>query len=228
MSEDEDFLNQLPGQLDAAFDVTGRFYSHIGGAETYKCRDLLEIRRRDAGACVEADAVFIMMNPGSSHPLGGDAEVELSDARLVPTKPDTTQYQLMRLMSAMGWQRVKVLNLSDLRVTRSADFFERVQEFEARESHDGHSLFAKSRRHELAPALSRRSDAPIVAAWGVDKALQKLAVAAQKALPSMPVLGLRHQNGPWAYRHPLPQTAGAQIQWRRDALLVLRAGGDST
>lgn len=228
MSGDEDYLNQLPSQLDAQFDVSGRFYTHSGSAQTYKCRDLLEIRRRDAGACIEADAVFIMMNPGSSTPLVGDEEVELSDAHLVPTKPDTTQYQLMRLMSAMGWQRVKVLNLSDLRVTRSEDFLKQMQEFEARESHDGHSLFATSRRHELAPALSRRSGAPIVAAWGVDKALQKLAVAAQKALASTPVLGLRHPNGPWAYRHPLPQTASAQSQWRRDALLMLRAEGDFT
>lgn len=226
MSGDEDYLNQLPSQLDAQFDVTGRFYSHKG-IQTYKCRDLLEIRRRQASACIEADAVFIMMNPGSSHPLGAEAEVELPYARLVPTKPDTTQYQLMRLMLAMGWERVKVLNLSDLRVTRSADFLKRVQEFKARESHDGHSLFAKSRRHELAPALTRRSGAPIVAAWGVGKALQELAVAAQKALASTRVLGLRHENGPWAYRHPLPQTASKQSQWRRDALLMLRAEGNT-
>jgi hypothetical protein len=123
----------------------------------------------------------------------------------------------------VGWQRVKVLNLSDLRVTRSADFFERVEEFEEREGHDGHSLFAKTRRRELLSALSRKTGAPIVAAWGVDRALRRLALNAQEALKGASIRGLPHHNGPWAYRHPLPQTADAQACWRRDALSMVRA-----
>jgi len=58
------------------------------------------------------DAVFIMMNPGSSKPL-----VEVNNhfpatslnklaISLVPTKPDTTQYQVMRLMHYRWWQHV--------------------------------------------------------------------------------------------------------------------------
>lgn len=219
---DEERLNQLPSELDSQFEVTGRFYVYRGSGRTYECRDLLEIRRCHTAASAQADAVFVMMNPGSSAPLRDVVGASLSDALLVPTRPDTTQYQLMRLMAVMGWSRVKVLNLSDLRVTRSADFFELVVKFEKNEGHDGHSLFAKSRRRELLSALSRKDGAPIVAAWGVDKALRMLALRTQEALKQTSVVGLPHHNGPWAYRHPLPQNANAQACWRREALSLVR------
>jgi hypothetical protein len=166
--------------------------------------------------------VFIMMNPGSSKPLVEVAPVELRDAALVPTKPDRTQYQLMRLMGVQGWERVKVLNLSDLRVPRSQDFFKRVKAFEDQEGHDGHSIFSKA-RHELVSGLGRQPGGPIMAAWGVDPALKQLAKMALQALSSASILGLRHDNGEWAYRHSLPQTTSAQERWRREALDMLRA-----
>ena len=154
MFEDEDCLNQAPSELEQQFDVTDRFYVRSGSTRTYKCRDLLEIRRCQATTSVQVDAVFIMMNPGSSAPLKDVVVAALSDALLEPTTPDTTQYQLMRLMAVMGWSRVNVLNLSELRVTRSAEFFERLVEFEASEGHDGHSLFAKTRRVKSCCPLS--------------------------------------------------------------------------
>ena len=57
-----------------------------------------------------ADAVVIMMNPGSSRPLEGGPIPQLSsplaidEKSLVLTQPDNTQYQLMRigLLQQMG------------------------------------------------------------------------------------------------------------------------------
>jgi hypothetical protein len=81
----------------------------VAKAHTPKDRSVLSV--------LSPDAVFIMMNPGSSKPL-----VEVNNrihARaihklpisLVPTRPDTTQYQVMRLMHFLGWRHVRVLNI---------------------------------------------------------------------------------------------------------------------
>ncbi|WP_426078257.1 hypothetical protein [Janthinobacterium sp. PSPC3-1] len=50
------------------------------------------------------DAIVIKMNPGSSRPLKGEPEqlqrhqMPLSALRLLATRPDNTQYQIMRIM----------------------------------------------------------------------------------------------------------------------------------
>ena len=66
------------------------------------------------------DTIFIMMNPGSSYPLEEpikDIKEMSIDFRkkknLVLTRPDNTQYQLMRIGVEMGWSHLRVLNLSD-------------------------------------------------------------------------------------------------------------------
>src|SRR6202042_3301860 len=107
------------------------------------------------------DAVFIMMNPGSSRPLNevdnrihAKAIHELSIS-LVPTKPDTTQYQVMRVMHHCEWRHVRVLNLSDLRCTKSVKFFKQFKQLEAVASFDSHSVFSSRRKHELALKLTK-------------------------------------------------------------------------
>lgn len=92
------YLNMPPRELDGHFQVEARFYEFKSKGATYSCRDLLEIHLRKSSSAFEADAVFVMMNPGKSKPVEAVDSVELSDAKLVPTKPDSTQYQLMRLM----------------------------------------------------------------------------------------------------------------------------------
>lgn len=219
----EDYLNMNRRELDCHFQVHGRFYTARGAGATYACRDLLEIRSFNAGSGIECDAVFVMMNPGSSKPLEQGSPAAPWDAALAPTKPDTTQYQLMRLMGVLGWNRVRVLNLSDLRASRSQDFFELVKSFEDLEGHGGHSIFSSTRQSELVSALVRKAGGPIVAAWGVDPTLKQLATNALQALQGDSILGLAHDNGEWAYRHPLPQTAPAQELWRRNALEMIQA-----
>lgn len=213
-----------PRELDGHFRVEARFYEFRGKSATYPCRDLLEIHRRRTGSAFEADAVFIMMNPGKSKPVEDVDSAELRDAKLVPTMPDSTQYQLMRLMGMQGWTRVKVLNLSDLRESASQKFFKRAREFEDREGHDGHSVFSATRRAELTSALCRRTAAPVVVAWGVNRALRALATNALRALSEVPFLGFRHEMGEWAFRHPLPRNALAQERWRNDIVARLQGG----
>src|ERR1700722_18843393 len=97
-------------ELKRKFDVFGHFYSvQVAPKKVVDCRSVLEImeathapEKTASLSTRKPDAVFIMMNPGSSRPL---VEVNnhiradaISDLRisLVPTKPDTTQYQVMR------------------------------------------------------------------------------------------------------------------------------------
>jgi hypothetical protein len=215
-----DWLDAPAGQLKRHFRVVGRFYQFVGLDKTYPCREMLEIRRHEANE--NADAVFVMMNPGRSKPLEGDGTLPLNEAVSVPTQPDTTQYQLMRLMGELGWSRVRVLNLSDLRTPDSSVLFTTMKEFEAAEGHDGHSIFSTGRSEALAPLLARRAGAPVVAAWGMDVALQGLARSALQGLGCLPV-GLRHATKEWAYRHPLPKRFDAQVEWRYEAAALLGA-----
>ncbi|GDY11081.1 hypothetical protein LBMAG52_45690 [Planctomycetia bacterium] len=126
------------------------------------------------------DAVFIMMNPGSSRPLvdvknriAAEALHELPIS-LVPTKPDTTQYQVMRLMHHCEWRHVRVLNLSDLRCSKSGEFFKQFKGLEDEASFDSHSVFSIGRKNELALKMTTDKTIAVICAWGVSAELDPL------------------------------------------------------
>jgi len=112
-------------ELKKSYAVFGHFYSIIlKSGETIDCRSVLEIVAKediltdiDQLSVQPPDAVFIMMNPGSSRPLVevnnniSEKNISQLEVSLVPTKPDTTQYQVMRLMHYCSWNHVRVLNL---------------------------------------------------------------------------------------------------------------------
>ncbi len=91
------------------FRCLGTFYDWREDRGDFAKRAVLEILQFDeADARVErpADAVVVMMNPGSSTPLPGHGGREI-DGRLVPAKPDSVQRQVMRLMARVGWRHVR-------------------------------------------------------------------------------------------------------------------------
>ena len=107
-----------------------------------------------------------MMNPGSSRPLvevnnriHARAIYELPIS-LVPTKPDTTQYQVMRLMHFREWRHVRVLNLSDLRSPKSTEFIKLFQRLEAASNFDSHSVFSDARTAELSLKTFQQQERP--------------------------------------------------------------------
>ena len=148
-------------QLQTKYDVFGHFYSvEVAPNEVVECRSVLEIvgkahipEKLSALTVRKPNAVIVMMNPGSSRPL-----IEINNRihaksihrlpiSLVPTKPDTTQYQVMRLMHFCEWQHVRVLNLSDLRCSKSGEFFKQFKRLEDEASFDSHSdLFDSSQK----------------------------------------------------------------------------------
>ncbi|HZX26464.1 MAG TPA: hypothetical protein VFF16_05315 [Telluria sp.] len=212
-------------ELKDEFEVTGHFYRvRVRGLGALACRSVLEIARRD-GPRGKAEAVFVMMNPGSSAPLAG-AEPEIGMGAIgalpvaqVPAKPDTTQYQLMRVMRHTGWNRVRVLNISDLREPSSAVFVERFGALEPR--YPAHSVFAPARAAELAAKLERKRGAPVVCAWGVSPALDPLIARCLAALDGHSLVGLRKPDTADKYFHPLPPVQSGQRQWVTEMCALL-------
>jgi hypothetical protein len=215
-------------KLKQNYGVFGHFYSvELASKKVVECRSVLEIASKDHTpadhselSALRPDAVFIMMNPGSSRPL-----VEVNNrirARaihklpisLVPTKPDTTQYQVMRLMHFREWRHVRVLNLSDLRSPKSAEFFKLFQRLEDESNFDSHSVFSDTRTDELSLKLPKSRKTPLVLAWGLSDKLNPLIERCMSRLPRKSnLMGLLEPETTNKYRHPLPSLQKEQRRW---------------
>lgn len=219
-------------QLKKQFSVLGHFYNVVVGGKRVFCRSSLEIVRDTSPSRVDAapDALVVMMNPGSSQPLATVPEevdhtaLALTRKKLVATKPDTTQYQLMRLMHYCGWNHVRVLNLSDLREASSASFVKQYRSLEDAHKYSKHSIFCPSRERELSESLRRSPDAPIISAWGTSQQLDPLIQRCTRALNAHGhFVGLRHADGLDRFLHPLPRMQAAKQAWLDDMVELVRA-----
>lgn len=215
-------------ELKKTFGVFGHFYSvELTSKEVIECRSVLELADKSCTPKNHSelsqrnpDAVFIMMNPGSSKPL-----VEVSNhirvedihklaISLVPTKPDTTQYQVMRLMHFRQWRHVRVLNLSDLRSPKSAEFIKLYKRLEADSDFDTHSIFSEVRKLELAAKLPKSRSIPLVLAWGLSEKLDPLIERCLSRIPSnRTTKGLLEKGTANKYRHPLPSLQKDKRIW---------------
>lgn len=218
----------LTNQLKKLFEVFGHFYSvDLKSGEKIDCRSVLEIVTREKKpleVCslldYPPDAIFIMMNPGSSRPL-----VEVNNiisenliyqlkVTLVSAKPDITQYQVMRVMYYCGWHHVRVLNLSDMRDPKSGSFIKRYREIENLTGFSAHSLFADDRSIELKYKLNKKPEAPIICAWGVSTDLDPLIQRCLGKFNSITrFTGLKKSGTKDKYFHPLPALQKCKKQW---------------
>lgn len=210
--------------LDQNYEVSGSFYNIEYGTSTIvNCRNLLEIKLKNSES-KKVDAIIVMMNPGSSEPVNFSPPIYAINeiqkqggvpVNLVLTKPDDTQYQIMRIMDSEKWEYVKVINLSDIRDSNSTSFCNKLSTL----SNDIHSIFSDKRKTELNGLL--KGDR-IIVAWGVNTKLRNLISLAleNKFLSSR--LGnpknsyKRCKN--FYYYHPLPRGYRAQRVWLRDIL----------
>lgn len=214
--------------LKQRYHTRGKFYSlPLDGAGRLKCRSTLEIRAVGLPDSAVADAVFVMMNPGSSEPLPDAAgpacdELDAQHARMVPARPDTTQYQVMRVMDALGWDLVRVINLSDLRDPNSGSFAGTLADLHQL-GMDGHSIFSSQRRGELNDLLARKPGAPLVRAWGVSDDLNPLVELAMAALATEKSrAGIEKLGQPGKFYHPLPTRHALKLRWLEDIGTQLR------
>ncbi|RLE18024.1 MAG: hypothetical protein DRJ14_04875 [Acidobacteria bacterium] len=218
-------------KLKQQFYCLGHFYSLVFGNGTeIPCRSLLEILRKDTfhGAVsteitdLQSDALVIMMNPGSSRPLdpeqGGAAvsaheiETGLATQPLVPTVPDTTQYQIMRLMLLQNWQHVRIVNLSDLRNADSNRFVQEISLLEKLPSGAVHSIFSNARRNEWKARLSL-NNGPVIAGWGQHPGLEKLAEYAVQSMAGQELTGIAVARHPLRFAHPSPRNHSHKVRW---------------
>lgn len=215
-------------KLKQTYGVFGHFYSvELASKEVVECRSILEIASHDHSPAdhtellaLRPDAVFVMMNPGSSKPLTKvnnrirARAIHRLPISLVPTKPDTTQYQVMRVMRFRDWQHVRVLNLSDLRSPKSAEFIKTFERLERDDEFEGHSIFSDSRGEELSLKLPRSRKIPLVLAWGVSDKLTPLVKRCIARLPKKrKVIGLLEPGSTNKYRHPLPSLQKDKLRW---------------
>jgi hypothetical protein len=231
-------------ELKKTFRCYGHFYRlHIEGVEPQLCRSVLEITslpRAAVGAAPNPqelfsargaarslpDAVVIMMNPGSSRPVeDGDTESLLQrplpsgfEKPLVLTRPDNTQYQIMRIMASKQWTHVRVLNLSDLRDPKSPSFVARIQKLAALPGGDRHSLFSASRTEERTGMLRRKDRAPFILGWGQDAGLIPLAKQCLSCLEGEKRISVPAGADPVLTAHPSPMLQSKKEEWL-DAIL---------
>lgn len=213
-------------ELKSKFDVFGHFYTiQVAPKKVVECRSVLEIVESDHALKKTAalsnrtpDAVFIMMNPGSSRPLTEvDNRIHTKAIHelpisLVPTKPDTTQYQVMRVMHYCAWRHVRVLNLSDLRCPQSGVFFKQFKGLEEEHLFDAHSVFSDRRTDEL--ALKLICGIPVIRAWGVSPHLEPLIARCLSKLTKVKLMrGLLKEGTTNKFLHPLPSLQSQKVKW---------------
>ncbi|WP_144267485.1 DUF1643 domain-containing protein [Comamonas thiooxydans] len=204
-------------KLRQMYSAHGHFYElQIPGHGPLKCRRVLELTGHASHVSAEADAIFVMMNPGAATPAQGDGwglSANRMEQGLVPANPDSTQYQVMRVMHCKGWDLVRVVNLSDLCDPVSTSFMSRYKQLEKLGVTE-HSLFSECRAGELERALQRKAGAPIVCAWGVHSGLAMLVARARAALEvEQVVTGVAKDAAKWMFYHPQPR-------WQSKAIWV--------
>lgn len=202
-------------QLKKSFYTEGAFYKLEVDGASYKCRGLARIvlKNRDVD---KADALIVMMNPGSCRPIDESYEYPLMDdlfsVPMVRAVKDPTQYQLMRLMEEMEWNLIYMINLSDLASGNSDEFLSYKQIMDAAGRSD-HSIFSEKRIQSLNAILAGSSRH--IVAWGKNEGIQKEAAHALAVLIEMTnVEGL--SCGYPFYRHPFPMLKSRCIEWLDD------------
>jgi hypothetical protein len=209
--------------LKKLFQVRGHFYDVLVGGQRIQCRSLLEIVRLAPlapGPSPTPDAIVVMMNPGGSKPvssipdLADHTQLSWGRKKLVLTKPDVTQYQIMRLMYFCRWNYVRVLNLSDLREASSGSFVKKYRVLEREHDYMKHSIFSAARAAELSRHLQRSAGAPIISAWGTSPRLAPLIARCTRRIRKHgDFIGLPHHEGEDRYLHPLPHRQIDKRAW---------------
>ncbi|AQQ54083.1 DUF1643 domain-containing protein [Planococcus lenghuensis] len=210
-------LYPTEGELKQVFETEGAFYELESGERREICRRSLIIRRIGTEA-TRADALFVLASPGRCMPIDQAAlftknPEELANIPHLKANPDNTVYQLMRLMDRMNWQRLEVINLSDLRAGNFSELEEKLMFMEQQEE-QYHSIFSPKRTDELNHLL--QSAERIIAGWGTNPVIRQQATRALGVLASLcTVEGLQHDSPPYYY-HPFPRLHDKCIKWLDD------------
>lgn len=213
-------------ELKQHFGVYGHFYDLKINTEYIPCRSVLELISHDCTplslndlASYIPQLIVVMMNPGSSRPADpGYRPVrinhvsEISDTReWVPTRPDNTQYQIMRVMEANHLSFARILNLSDIVNAKSSLFIQKTEALSQYNDGHLHSIFCDERQTEFAK-LTSNTTIPVLVGWGRIEGLRPLAEQALRKLTGRLLLGVPVEGGV-LYSHPSPMLQKMKDRW---------------
>lgn len=188
------------------FEYTGLFYNIHG----YKCRKYLDIKRTHTNL-TSPDIMVIMMNPGNSYPY--TTPINYPESTPVPTKPDNTQKQIVKIMNndSHKFDYARVLNLSDI---QEADSKKLIEIIKSRKIMFEHSIFTEQRKKDLESLYVK--DVPVILAWGVDRNLIPLAEKALEMINSTPQFGFIKPRATCLFYHPNPRNEQGKYSWIRE------------
>lgn len=216
-------MAQIPAlELNQKYQTEGIFYQRELNGEQFICRSLAKIQRRGEGTD-KADAIFVMVNPGSCQPKNNSYVYTkltkvMSTIPLVEAKSDKTQEQIMRIMERQGWNTTYIVNLSDLRAGNIADFKTQQGKFEAQQD-DSHSIFSDKRIPELKNHFA--GNTIIIVGWGTQTFMKEKMKDALNVLAEQgDISGLPHKTHPYYY-HPFPLVQHKCIKYIDDLCELL-------
>ena len=192
-------MKLFKSDLKKRYNFFGLFYHRT----KQPCRMVLDIKVKIKPPR-KPDLVVVMMNPGSSEPV--NTMDELSN-KFSSTKPDNTQWQIVRLMEKLGYKYARVINLSDIREPKSSKFYEHLKTT----GNHTYSIFHETRKEDYQKYFVK--NVPVLLAWGVNKKLENLALLALKRLNNARHFGFLKSGSASAYYHPLPRTEVKQKEW---------------
>jgi len=216
-------------ELKKKYQAKGRFYVLKNSKSKSKtsCRSLLTITDiTDKNITDDKKLLVIMLNPGSSRPLDkkySEPEIlttKIADLETIPpidAKPDTTQYQVMRVMKEINYSHADIINLYDIREPKSDVLFENAKkgilEKEA-------SIFSDTRQAELNSYFTPNKT--VILAWGNAKTIKKTEKnAIDKVFKLSKKIFCVHGNDN-IINHPSPRNHNLKIKWLDNILNKLR------
>lgn len=200
--------------LKNLFQTDGVFYELDVNGNNHFCRSTAKISRSGV-VTDEADALFVLTNPGKCVPLDEKNVLpvnpeNIADLPFIEARPDETQYQVMRLMERMKWDMIYMISLSDLCAGNTKEFIRHLYYMDFNKSRK-HSMFSTDRLGEIDKLLS--PDTKMIAGWGVSEEIEKRATEALAMLTKKgTVNGYRHKTAPFYY-HPYQYGRKKRVEW---------------
>lgn len=195
-------------ELRENYEVYALFYErNIVPLGMVNCRCVADIVRKENRE-KKIDAYFIMMNPGSCHALDpkyhAKDDIEYREIEFIRCQDDPAQQQIMRIMDNMNWNKVRILNLSDIQSGNSKEFKNLVKTVSSNE----HSIFSDKRREEF--DYFTKDDAVFVYAWGKDISLSNLALLCVNRTQERKHVGIKGSKD-YTYEYVKPMLFEKQV-----------------
>ncbi|WP_223702162.1 hypothetical protein [Sutcliffiella deserti] len=188
------------------FEVKASFYKMEVEKEYYTCRNQARLLRKGFALNSSIDAVFLLVNPGacSASDQSYDIPVLVPTKETIPfvdAKSDQTQWQLMRLMKLKQWNHTAIINLSDICSGNINVFLKTFKLLQSKKKYE-HSILFCRRKKEL-EALLNQNNGPVIAGWGTNSSIRKIAEEALKHPLLQNITGINYRQPPY-FLHPRP------------------------